>query len=408
MESDKLRIPRLRKDLEIIPTVYQGEKAFVIRDHLGLIERPLVFQGQAISLLGLVDGRNSVQDIQVELVRLQRGALVSSEDIRKILAELDSHFVLDTPRFREARENLISDYGRLSVRSPVLAGLSYPSDPKSLRGALDTALENGGKEDFSSGAISAIAAPHIEFETGKRIYGLAYRAVLGLKPRLVVLLGTGHSLEDGYFSLTAKDFETPLGPVRTDRALVDRLRRAGGKAIAPHDIAHRREHSLELQVIFLRHIFGPDFLLVPVLCGSFEQALEKVSRPAEIPGVSDVLRLLGEIHLERGEEVLAVAGVDLSHIGPKFGHRERASSLVRETREHDRALIEAVCRGDVRELWGTVAAVRNKFNVCGFSALASLLEIISPAEGVNLGYDMWREDSTQSAVSYAALAFLRR
>jgi AmmeMemoRadiSam system protein B len=408
MEFEKGRAPRLRRDLEIIPAVHRGAKVIVVRDHLGLIESPLVFQEQAASFLGLLDGRNSVEDVQAELVRLQKGVFVSAEEVRGLLAELDSAFVLDTPRFREARKDFIRSYGQLSVRAPVLAGQSYPSDPEGLRGAIDLVLESVEGETVPGGDISAVAAPHIDFETGKKVYGLAYGAIRGLKPGLVVLLGTGHSLEDGYFSLTGKNFQTPLGVSRTDRGLAERLRKAGGKAVAPHDIAHRQEHSLELQVIFLQHIFGPECPLLPVLCGPFERELGKVSRPRDIPGVSDFLEVLTELHRDGGLDVLFVAGVDFSHVGPKFGHRERASSLLPETREHDRTLIEAACRGDVREFWKRTAAVENKFNVCGFSALASLLEIIAPTEGISLGYEIWREDSTQSAVSYAALAFRRR
>ncbi len=408
MESARDRTPRLRKDLEIIPTVYEGARAFVVRDHLGLIDRPLLFQGQAVALLGLLDGRNSMEDIQVELVRLQKGVFVASEDILKLLGELDSTFVLDTPRFREAREDMIRQYGRLSVRSPILAGRSYPSDPEELGRTVDLVLENGSGQTLPRGDVCAVAAPHIEFETGKRIYGRAYAAVRGLKPRLVVLLGTGHSLEDGFYSLTDKDFETPFGRWRTDRGLVDRLRKAGGPAVAPHDLAHRREHSLELQVVFLQRLFGPDCALLPVLCGSFESELKRSGRPAEIPGISEFLRALSEIHRDGGRDVLFVAGVDLSHIGPKFGHRKRASALLQAARDHDRALIEAACLGDVRTFWRKTADVQNAFNVCGFSTLASLLEIIAPTEGINLGYDVWREEATQSAVSYAALAFLRR
>ena len=101
--------------------------------------------------------------------------------------------------------------------------------------------------------------------------------------------------------------------------------------------------------------------------------------------------------------VLAVAGVDFSHIGPKFGHSSPASAMKGEAEAHDRALIDALCRGDVGSLWAESRRVSDRFNVCGFSALALLLEAFPGALGRLLGYDIWMEEATHSAVGFAAL-----
>ncbi|MEW5901918.1 MAG: AmmeMemoRadiSam system protein B, partial [Acidobacteriota bacterium] len=197
--------------------------------------------------------------------------------------------------------------------------------------------------------------------------------------------------------------ETPLGRVETDKEAVRELRQAGGKAVSAHDISHRREHSLEFQLVFLQHLFGASFTLVPILCGSFGDHLEKVSRPSEIPQVADFLAVLRAWREADQERTLIVAGVDFSHIGPKFGHRERATALLLEAKKHDQALIAALTGGDVAAFWAESRRVRDRYNVCGFSALASLLEALPPVKGQLLGYEFWREEPTQSAVSYAAI-----
>ncbi len=409
MSLEKGTTPRLRSDLEIIPTAYRGERAVVVRDFLGLVKKPLLFRGEGIALLGLLDGRRTIEDVQVEFIRLRRGAFVSAEDIGSLLEDLDTSLLLETPRFHEARDKLIRGYFRLQVRRPILAGHSYPREPEDLRALLKRILDDGGEETPAPAPeeLCALVAPHIELETGKAIYGRAYRAIRGHKPRLIVLLGTGHSLTDGLFSVTEKDFETPLGIARTDKRIVKELKSRGEKVVAPHDLTHRHEHSLEIQVVFLQYLFGEDFALVPILCGSFEGELKKASRPGDIPGVSGFLDVLRGLDGSGGRDVLFVAGVDFSHIGPKFGHREKAASLLLEAREHDRTLIEAARRRDVPGFWAEVARVGNRYNVCGFSSLTSLLEILPPADGVNLGYEFWEEDATDSAVSYAAIAFKR-
>jgi hypothetical protein len=271
-------------------------------------------------------------------------------------------------------------------------------------------LARGKREapEANPNSICALVAPHIEIETGKGVYARAYRSVRGLSPETIILLGTGHNMEGGYFSLTDKDFVTPLGRVPTDRDTVAALRDAGGGAVADGDIAHRCEHSLEFQVIFLQHLFGYGFSLVPVLCGSFHRDLLRGRRPMDIPEVSGLLGVLRDMVSQGASRTLCIAGVDFSHIGPKFGHREAAGALLPDARTCDQALIEAACRGDVMGFWAESKKVRDRTNVCGFSALASLLEIIGPARGALLDYEFWQDEPARSAVSYAAILFKRQ
>lgn len=399
-------LPPLRKDLEIIPTLYGRERAFVIRDFLGLIRKPIVLQGDALSVVGLLDGARSLRDIQVAMVRMKKGMLVSLESVEAIIRSIDSAMLLESERYFKAREKLLAEYERLETRQASHAGQSYPANPRDLRLYLDTilAIEGGKPSDLEDKMIRGLIAPHIDFEVGKRVYAKAFGAVRKMKPATIILLGTGHNLQDGFFSVTAKDFETPLGPARTDKGIVSRLKKAGGEAVSPTDLAHRREHSLEFSLVFLQHLFGIDFLVVPVLCGSFAQEFGRASRPADIRDVGEVLTVLRGYLAEFGSEALVVAGVDFSHIGIKFGHSRAAASLMLEARQHDQALIEALKSGDVEAFWAESRRVKDMYNVCGFSAMAVLLEILSPVEGRFLDYDFWREDPTQSAVSFAALA----
>lgn len=401
--------PAPRRDLEVVPVVHEGERSFLVRDGLGLVEPPLILKRDALAVLALLDGRRSAGEVRLELVRRRGGTFVAEEAVEALVAELDAALVLDSPRFRRARTKFLTDYARLEVREAVLAGISYPAGAGELTRHLDRILASGGADGPAADpeAACALVAPHIEIETGKALYAKAYRSVRRLAPERIVLLGTGHHLDDGFFSLTGKDFETPLGRVRTDREAVAALRGAGGEAVSPSDIAHRREHSLEFQVIFLQRLFGPSFSIVPVLCGSFQPLLGRASRPADIPGVSGLVSALGGIIRDGGPKTLTVAGVDFSHIGPKFGNAEDAVSLLVEARDHDRLLIEAACRQDVVGFWAESRRVGDRTSVCGFSSLAVLLEALPPVRGTKLGYEFWREEETRSAVSYAAILFER-
>jgi len=400
-------VPKIRSDLEIIPAYSQGRRVAVVKDFLGLIKEPLVLTGEILDFLGLIDGKRNIRDIQLELVRQKEGVFVSSEEIERLLAGLDDTFLLDSEHYRRQKNKIIAEYSLLQVRSASHSGHSYPDSAEELKKYLDSFFchEESSISILEGKKIGALISPHIDLEIGKKIYAKAFQTLKKASPEKIILLGTGHALHDTFFSITEKDFETPLGRVKTDKDSVKKLIRAGREIVSSNDLAHRREHSLEFQLIFLQYLFGSDFLLVPILCGFFHKELIQVSRPKDIPEVDNFLKALRLLLENYGTQTLVIAGVDFSHIGPKFGHSERASSLLFQSEKHDKLLIKALCEGNVEAFWAESKRVQDKYNVCGFSTLACLLEIIPQARGHLLGYEIWREDATQSAVSFAAVAF---
>ena len=68
-------------------------------------------------------------------------------------------------------------------------------------------------------------------------------------------------------------------------------------------------------------------------------------------------------------------------------------------------MLHALTERDADSFWKESGRVRDHYNVCGFAALACLLEVLPPGGGRLLGYEMWHEEPTRSAVSYAAVVF---
>jgi len=397
--------PRLRPDLDIIPTLYEGEKVFVVKDSLGLIVQPVLLQEDDIRFLQLLDGTRTVQDIQLFFMRQQGGLLVSSDSIQRRLDQYDLLFLLDSDSYREAKNKIFEKFSRQDIRRASLAGHGYPQTEEELKVYLDSFFKMDGQRDIDVEfrSLKALISPHIDLEIGKEIYSAAYRILRGLSPKKIFLFGTGHNLRDNFISLTEKDYETPLGIARTDKDIVRKLKSAAGTVSAPDDFSHRSEHSIEFQVLFLQYLFGEAFEIVPVLYGSFFDVLATYSRPMQIPGLNVFLETLRKILAELSSDALCVAGVDFSHIGPKFGHAESSGTLIHMARAHDNRLIETICSGDVKGFWEETQRVNGNYNVCGFSALSCLLEVLPQVKGQLFGYDFWEEEPTQSAVSFAAI-----
>ena len=404
MKTDR---PRIRRNLDFFPVQQGGQQLVLIGDQLELVQKGKAVQLPLYQFMTLLDGSHTIRDLQMAFMRERGGLLVESSEIENLLSHLDESFLLDSEKFRAARDKIINKFVSAKIRPCSHSGRAYPDNPSELRERLDQILASQPPITSPEGQILALIAPHIDLSVGFRVYASAYQ-VLGrtAPPSKVVLLGIGHKMMGDLFSLTEKDFETPLGTVKTDGVLVGRLREAGGGIVSVNDFAHRSEHSIEFQLIFLQHLIqGAPFTIIPILCGSLLGGLPEYTRQAYRAKAGAFLGALGDILSDPGETTLIVAGIDLSHIGPKFGHGMSANVLKSRASSHDKNLLEALSRLDADQFWEESAGVKDQFNVCGFSAMACLLEVLTPSRGHILGYDMWDEEATQSAVSFAAGVF---
>ena len=96
-----------------------------------------------------------------------------------------------------------------------------------------------------------------------------------------MILATSHYGEPETFGLTRKTFPHAAGRGATDTALVDWLAERGGARVEMEDYCHSFEHTVELQVIFLQHMLGPDVQILPILCGSYAHSLYQGGEPED-------------------------------------------------------------------------------------------------------------------------------
>ncbi|HEU5361216.1 MAG TPA: AmmeMemoRadiSam system protein B [Candidatus Deferrimicrobiaceae bacterium] len=405
-------LPPLRTDIELVPARAGGREVIAISDPLEIVPEGAALASEAVIYLPLFDGTATVSDLQMEMMRRGGGGLVYRSEAERFALELDRLGILQTSAYRAAREQIVEKFAEQPERPAVLAGKSYPEDPAVLSDWLDRIIagpEDRTPADPSRGAPCGLAAPHIDLRVAERTYGHAYRAIRAIAPSAVLLLGTGHALGGVRYCLTDKIFTTPLGRVPTDREAVARIRTSASQALCADDFPHRREHSIEFQLLFLQRIFPMEETpVVPVLCGGMEDLFGRVGSPAEDPGVAAFTGALSAWLDTPPAPKIVVAGIDLSHVGPKFGDPESGRALEPEVRSGDGVLLEAFARGDADALFAAAASGRNRYRVCGLSALWTLLAILPGTEGTVLDYGIHHEEPTRSAVSFCAAVLHRR
>jgi AmmeMemoRadiSam system protein B len=210
------------------------------------------------------------------------------------------------------------------------------------------------------------------------------------------------------FALCRKAFRTPLGEVAADLEAIDAIA-AGAEGFDPYadQFNHKREHSIEFQVVFLRHVLqGRPFRIVPVLSGlgAQQSSGEDPERDASVRKFIDGVRALVE---KRAGRVVVVAGADLAHVGPRFGDEHAYDEAARAKLEGaDRGSLEHASAADAPGFWADVARDLDVRRVCGLAPIWSLLRSIpGGTRGRVLHYEQTVDAEDGSIVSHAAMGF---
>ena len=410
--GEELTYPRMR-GVDAFPAEVSGQKVICLRDPLNLSGKILFLPYPLFFIISLFDGSHSVVDIQAEFMR-RFGEILYREKIQEIIDQLDQYFLLESERFRLAEQKIHEDFRNSPVRLPALDGESYEEDGEQLKKTIESYFrdpEGPGWPCSGPGPSRLLGAvcPHIDYRRGGPCYAWAHRAILESSGAdLFVILGTAHSATRQLFALTRKDFQTPWGRVETDREFLSAVEAGCSVDFYQDEFVHKNEHSIELQLIFLRALRSrkDSFQIVPILCGSFQEAILDGVSPMDLPGVAPFIASLRKVAGQTKKKVCFLASADLAHVGLRFGDQEPPNRLsLQALAEEDRQLLAHAEKIDGEGFFRVLAREKDRRKVCGLSPIYVLLSMLEGARGKLLKYSQSHDQATQSAVSFASLAF---
>ncbi|MHB8084457.1 MAG: AmmeMemoRadiSam system protein B [Dehalococcoidia bacterium] len=228
------------------------------------------------------------------------------------------------------------------IREAAVAGQFYPGWPDELKEMIQFMT---GKETAKIDAIGVVS-PHAGYIYSGPVAGAVFSRIK-FKDTFI-LMGPNHRGMGKPFSIMAEgSWRTPLGDVRINSELAKAVLKASSN-LKEDSLAHRYEHSLEVQVPFLQY-FKRDVMIVPITLSQADPSVYK-----EI-GVA-----LASALKETGAGAVIVASSDMTHYEPN----ERA-------RSKDQKAIEAILDLDADELINRI----NKYDItmCGYAAAVSLI-----------------------------------
>ncbi len=401
-----LERPQLRPYLAANPETRERSH-YLIWDQLRLSDQVIKVSAMEMEWLHLFDGERNLRDIQAEVMAQVGGELIPLEVFQQLVCSLDEALFLDSPRYRQRVES--------QIRPPCCVH-HYETYPGALREVIeDLFLRPDGPglpgEPRCDGRLRAVLVPHMDYGRGGSSYAWAFKEVLERTPAsLFVIIGTSHYSRHR-FTLTRKDFETPLGIARTDQDYIDRLVRHYGPGLFDDELlAHLPEHSIELEVAFLQWYYENrrPIRMVPLVVGSFHDCVVSGQEPAEAEDIGQMIRALRAVEAEFREPICYLISGDLAHIGPKFGDpRPVSDTLLSYSKDQDQVLLRQAERADPAGYFHAITAEGDQRRICGLPPTYTVLEALRPSSGKVLAYNQYVDPRGRESVSFASVAFDR-
>jgi len=207
----------------------------------------------------------------------------------------------------------------VTLRRAAVAGSWYPANPETLAREVDGYLD--GVDRSPIGEALAIISPHAGLMYSGPIAAHAYSLLRGRDIDVAILVGPSHFVGfDGVAMYERGAFDTPFGPIPIAEHCASALA-LGSRMVKAHPAAHVREHSLEMQLPFLKRVL-PNASIVPLVMGHQRRETAYELGDAIAAAV-------------KGRRAVIVASTDLSH----YQTAETAAKL-------DNKVIQQVLRFD--------------------------------------------------------------
>lgn len=404
--------PRLRPIETIVVPDRRLGRALLLRDTQGVTSSHAVLPIEVVPIVSRFTGAHTCTAI-AELVSREVGEAIAVDLVVKIATELEEALFVEGAPYRKARARIEKEFADASVRPASHAGGAYHGEPARLaeyiqRDCFDVATSKGKNATKTGGRLVGLVAPHIDPWRGARCYGEAYGALshgLAKDVDTFVLFGTSHAPMREPFALCRKAFETPFGHVDADTDSIDAIAKACTFDPYADQFNHKREHSLEFQVVFLKHLFGKRKMrIIPILAGLGEQQ-GSGKTPSGSRAVERFLDAVRRVVEDR--RAVVIAGADFAHVGPRFGDARPLDKGARKDLDaQDRESIGYAAQRDAEGFWKHVVTDLDTRRVCGLAPVYSLLRTLANgAKGTLEHYEQNIDPDEGSIVSHAALAF---
>ena len=277
-------------------------------------------------------------------------------------------------------------------RAPAVAGIFYPSDTRELYQLIELSFKEQRfgpghlppSEEFNRRRIYGIVSPHAGYVYSGAVAANGYYETSSMNFDRIVMIGPNHyGIGTGLATVRNGIWETPLGEVEVDSKLASQIAENSG-ILDFDELAHSRDHCLEVQLPFLQYIKKNQFKIVPIIMIT----QDKVTASEIGESIASSTRNLN---------TLVIASSDFTHYEPND-----------EAHRKDDELIKAILSLDISNFYTTFE--RLNVSACGYGAIASIMtaaKALGATKGELLRYATSGDvmGDTNNVVGYASIIF---
>ncbi len=242
-------------------------------------------------------------------------------------------------------------------RKPVVAGHFYEKKKERLIEEIKRCFLKGPGEipevKKGKGKIKGVVVPHAGYIYSGYVAAYAYREIArdGFPEKFIILGPNHHGYGAAVAIMTEGTWETPLGEIK----IADDAEKYCHGTIQKDEIAHKYEHSIEVQLPFLQFL-NQDFTFIPICFGWQDW---------------ETVREVGNI-LADAEDAIIIASSDFSHVN--FSGFPTKEDIEQHVKRKDMAAIEEILQLNAEGLIEKVE--RENITMCGYGAVAAMLEAV--------------------------------
>jgi hypothetical protein len=277
-------------------------------------------------------------------------------------------------------------------RKPYAAGRFYTDSPTELKIQLQQ-LFSKAQEKKSKNSPLAIIVPHAGYAFSGEVAASAYNQIdPNCKFERIFIIGSSHTAAfEGASVYCSGDYETPLGIVRIDQELVQKLV-LENKLLKCYAEPHLYEHSLEVQLPFLQYYLKTPFKIVPIIIGSATAETAK--------------KLAAILKPYLNEKNLFVISSDFSHY-PRYENALKVDQATAEAILTNKAsrLIAALDDNEKKKVPGLSTSL------CGWSSVLTLLYMTEEIADLSVDLLQYKNSGDSplggrdGVVGYCAISF---
>ncbi len=275
------------------------------------------------------------------------------------------------------------------MRNPIASGVLYESDFAKLNSQIESAFEKGTGStplEIRDKNVKAIIVPNLSYSLISTMSSWAYKDIAESPPPLTFIVLGSSSQKSDKILLSLQDFSTPIGIVRNDRNLVNRLLDSNSLI---DETSHNSETSIELQLPLLQYVSKNSLdglRILPILTSTLNETIIKNLA----------------LKLSKMDNVIFIISSNLLSYGPLYNFAPFRYNVKTELENLNNRILESVLTVNFIDL----LSIANKYDFYSVSPILVLLEVLrlkNIRTGDILSHDLIQQD--KNFVSVASIVY---